>query len=167
MIIGITGCVGAGKSTLANALGFPVLDVDEVGAISARAIGVHPAMALARIVQGDRALEAQLATMVKAAIDAWLQTVARPCVIDSALLFEQGLDASCTLTVCVTCPVEVRRARVVQRRTASAQLFDQIEAAQWPEAQKAAGAQIVISTEGTVEEAVLKTQSAVFTASQR
>lgn len=147
MIIGITGCVGSGKSTLANALGFPVLDVDQVGAVSAKAIGLSPAVALARIVGGDRELEAKLVPMVKSAIAAWLEVTERPCVIDSALLFEQGLDALCDLTVCLTCPVEVRRARVATRTTASAKLFDQIEAAQWPEARKAAGAKVVVASD--------------------
>jgi dephospho-CoA kinase len=160
VILGLTGCVGSGKSTVARALGFPVLDVDEVGAAAAKAIGVAPAEALRRIVQGDRALEAQLAARVKQAIAAWLEAATRPCVIDSALLFEQCLDASCDLTICLICPVEVRRARVAQRATASARLFDAIEAAQWPEARKAAGAKLVLSTEGELE----AVRSAVLTA---
>lgn len=161
MIIGLTGCVGSGKSTLAVALGFPVLDVDQLGAAAAKAVGLAPAEALARVVSGDRALEALLAPMVKDAISAWLAVTERPCVIDSALLFEQGLEASCTVTVCLTCPVEVRRARVAQRDTASARLFDAIEAAQWPEAKKAGAAQVVVSSEAPLAEVVRATRAAL------
>jgi dephospho-CoA kinase len=162
VILGITGCVGSGKSTLASALGFPVLDVDEVGAVSATAIGLRPADALTRVLQGDRALEAQLANLVKPAIAKWLEVTARPCVIDSALLFEQGLDASCTLTVCLTCPADVRRARVLQRRTASARLFDLIESAQWDEARKAARAGLVLASSGSIDALVAQVKAAML-----
>ncbi|MBL8909729.1 MAG: dephospho-CoA kinase [Archangium sp.] len=161
IVIGITGCVGSGKSTVARALGLPVLDLDHVGASCAKAIGLNPAIALARIVGGDRALEAKLVPMVKAAIAQWLEVTPRPCVIDSALLFEQGLDSLCDLTVCLTCPAEMRRSRVAQRTTASASLFDQIEGAQWPEAKKAARATLALPTGQPLDEVIRQLRAAL------
>ena len=46
---------------------------------------------------------------------------------DAALLFEHGLDALCDETICVTCPVDERRRRVLARGTTSATFFDAIE----------------------------------------
>jgi dephospho-CoA kinase len=150
VIVGLTGSVGSGKSTVARALaerGFSVVGVDREAAAAARGLGLHPGEALARVVRGDRQLEATLVPAVKARIAQALAGVGRPCVLESALLFEQGLDALCEVTVCLTCPAEVRRARVATRMTSSAGLFDEIEAAQWSEGQKAVRAGLVLSTQ--------------------
>jgi dephospho-CoA kinase len=146
VILGITGAVGAGKSTLARAYaarGFAVLDVDEVAREAVRALGLDPREVLLEIVLGGprRAeLEHALVPEVKRRIAAWCAQTPGDKVIDSALLFEHGLDALCDETICVLCPADERRRRVQARGTTSAEAFDAIERAQLPEAEKAARA---------------------------
>lgn len=156
MIVGLTGAVGAGKSTLAKRLaarGADVLDVDMLAATAAMHVGLRPADALSRVVNGDRELEGRIAALVKERLGSWLSTARRPAVIDAAVLFEHQLETHCTLTVCLTCDAATRKARVKQRSTASAQHFEAIERTQWPEAEKAKRATHVISTDGSLDEA--------------
>lgn len=165
MIVGLTGCVGSGKSTVARALGWAVIDVDREAAIAAREAGLDPSDALRRVVQGDAALLAALVPRVEERIVRAISAAPRPCVLESALLFEQGLDALCDVTVCLTAPVEVRRARVAARTTASAGLFDQIEAAQWPEERKAAAARLVLDASRSLDVVVAELSREVMKSS--
>jgi dephospho-CoA kinase len=154
-LLGITGAVGAGKSTLARqfqALGWPTLDLDDVIAAQLRAKAVQ----VLRLVPSARAADGQLALAkvfsaalpdaglrheieglitpsVVAAVEQWKAGLTRPGVLDAALLFELRLNAVCDATVCVRAPAHVRRAWVEARATASATLFDAIEQAQWTE----------------------------------
>jgi len=149
VILGVTGSVGAGKSTIAALLktrGFEVLDVDDVAARAAVALGLAPGDALRRVLGGDRALEQALIAHVKHEITDWLARGAGPRVIDAALLFEHGLDALCDRTVCARCPADERRRRVTQRASTSATHFDRIEASQWPEEEKARRASLTLWT---------------------
>jgi len=150
VIIGLTGAVAAGKSTVAAFLardGFDVIDVDVLAAKAAIARGVKPAEALTRVLEGDPVLEALLLADVKSQVAAWVETTSGDRVIDSALLFEHGLDRLCELTICLTCPEEERRRRVSARRSTSASYFDRIEASQWPEADKARRAMHVVRSD--------------------
>lgn len=157
--LGLTGAVGAGKSTVARALeavGFARLDLDDVIAAALRArsdavlalvpgaLGRDGRLALRRAFQAtltDAALRARVEAVVvddvRAEVRRWREALVTPGVLEAALLFELGLDALCDETVCVACPVDVRRARVQARTTGSATLFDAVEAAQWPAAEKA------------------------------
>lgn len=152
MIVGITGAVGAGKSTLAReyaARGFAVLDVDEVAAEAVRALGLSPREVLIEILTGGprRAeFERVVVPEVKRRIAQWCAETVGPKVIDAALLFEHGLDALCDETICVTCPVDERRRRVLARGTTSADYFDAIERAQWSEAEKCARATLTCAS---------------------
>ncbi|MDP1824774.1 MAG: dephospho-CoA kinase [Archangium sp.] len=156
MIWGVTGSVGAGKSTVATILasfGARVLDVDEVAAraLAESSLGLTAAQALAAVVTGgpDRArIEAALIPVVENRIAEWAAASEVPGVLDSALLFEHGLERFCDFTVCVSCPIEERRRRVTQRNTASARLFDAIEASQWPESEKARRSTLQVSGQG-------------------
>lgn len=154
-MLGVTGAVGAGKSTVCAALGaqgFAVLDVD-VLASEVLAAGVPEVAALlpelGERLSGPSVLRAMLERpalrpqveaaarpYVEARIRAWKTALTGDGALDAALLFELGLDELCDATWCVTCPAEERRARVGARTTTSATLFDAIEAAQWPEAEK-------------------------------
>lgn len=150
MIVGLTGAVGAGKSTVAAFLareGFQVIDVDVLAAKAAIARGVKPAEALSRVLEGDAVLEALLLADVRSRLAAWVESTAGDRVIDSALLFEHGLDRLCHLTICLTCPEDERRRRVSARTSTSASHFDRIEASQWPEAEKAQRATHVVRSD--------------------
>jgi len=146
MILGVTGCVGAGKSTVAAILGgfgARVLDVDEVAARALResSLGLSPAQALHAVVTNSPdspRIHAALVPVVQARVEAWAKESTTPGVLEAAILFEYGLERFCDLTLCVTCPPEERKRRVLARSTASARLFEFIEASQWSEAAKAA-----------------------------
>ncbi len=161
MIWGITGCVGAGKSTVATILagfGARVLDVDDVAAQALResSLGLDAAQALRAIVTRgpDRArIEAALVPVVERRVEAWAAEATGLGVLDAAMLFEYDLDRFCDFTVCVCCPIDQRRARVLARSTASARLFDAIEASQLPEAEKAARSGTILS--GTLAQPAL------------
>ena len=120
MIWGITGCVGAGKSTVATILagfGARVLDVDDVAAQALResSLGLDAAQALRAIVTRgpDRArIEAALVPVVERRVEAWAAEATGLGVLDAAMLFEYDLDRFCDFTVCVCCPIDQRRARV-------------------------------------------------------
>lgn len=160
MIWGITGCVGAGKSTAAailEQLGARVLDLDRVAAkaVTESSLGLTPAEALTQVVAGgpDRSrIEAAILPSVLKRVEAWCAESTQPGVLDAALLFEHGLDRFCDFTICVCCPIGERRDRVSKRSTASAQLFDAIESAQWSEEEKAKRAALRITSADAIRE---------------
>lgn len=71
-------------------------------------------------------------------------------VLDAPLLLEVGWDRWCDKLVFVDAPVELRRARALQRGW-SAEEFAAREAAQWPLDQKRLRADIIIDNSGSVE----------------
>lgn len=171
-VLGVTGAVGAGKSTLCRLLrehGFSVLDVDDVaaeallqdqvrpfllrkleGALTAEGVPskarIFSAMLRDSIFRDE--LSQELRPFVFRHVQTWKDGLIGPGALDAALLFESGLDALCDATLCVTCPVDERRRRVLARSTASALHFDAIEAAQWPESKKRDRARAWLSSEG-------------------
>lgn len=164
MIVGLTGPVGVGKSTVSRELvrlGINVIDIDAFAADVVREKGISPAEALRRVLNGDAALVAEVMPVVKARLTSSLESSPRPVVIDAPLLFEHGLDAWCTTTVCLTAPASVRRERVMARKTASSTLFDQIEATQWPAEKKEAAAAHVVSTDQVLSETIAALQRAI------
>ena len=156
MIIGVTGCVGSGKSTASAILasfGARVLDLDRVAAraVKESSLGLSPAEALAAVVTGGphkARIEAALIPVVNALVAAWCAESTAPGVLDAALLFEHALERFCDLTICVCCPIEERRRQVELRSTTSSALFAAIEAAQWPEERKASLAQLIVQGDG-------------------
>jgi dephospho-CoA kinase len=159
VIWGVTGCVGAGKSTVASILsgfGARVLDVDDVAAqaLAESSLGLTAAQALTAVVTGgpERArIEAALIPEVQRRVAAWCAESEVPGVLDAALLFEHGLARFCSVTLCVCCPAEERRRRVEARSTTSARLFEAIESSQWPEAEKAQRATHQVPTSQPLE----------------
>jgi len=172
LIIGLTGSIGMGKSTVAAmfaALGVPVFDADaEVRAMQGPGGALLPAIeaafpgstgpvgvdrdALGQKVFGDRAELARLEAIMHPAVAesraAFLAANAKsPLVMfDIPLLFEKGGAASVDRVVVVSAPADVQRERVLNRPGMSEEKFARILALQMPDAEKRARADHVIDT---------------------
>jgi dephospho-CoA kinase len=173
-IIGLTGGIGMGKSTVAKAfrrMRIPVFDADAtVHALQARggravqAIGeafpgtvrdgVLDRVALRAIAVPDpaamRVLERILHPMVRAqerAFVARARRAGRPVVVlDIPLLLETGGERRVDLVLVVSAPAAVQRARVRRRRRMTEAQIDAIIARQMPDAEKRRRADVVIPT---------------------
>lgn len=135
MIIGITGGIGSGKSTIAAELarrGYRVYDCDaeakriiaENRDVQAQIItllgeeafadGRYNTSFVARRVFTDASLLSQLNAIVHPAVKADVLR-AKPDFVESAILYEAGLDRLCDRVVYVDAPLELRIARTVAR----------------------------------------------------
>ncbi len=175
--IGITGGIGCGKSATGAALqslGVPVLDTDAVAhellaadtearaAIRARfGDGVFAGdavnrQALGQVVFADPAarkdLEAILHPRIQARTEAWLaeQTKTGPAAVLIPLLYEVGREKSFDLCVCVACSPDTQRARLRERGWSDTEI-DRRNAAQLPVEEKIKRADVVIWTDGAME----------------
>ena len=172
IVLGLTGSIGMGKSTVAamfRRLGVPVFDADAtVHALQApggAALGPIAAAFPGAVVNGvlDRTtlgtavfanserlqvLEAIVHPLVAAARARFLmRTRTRPLVVlDIPLLFERGGAADCDLIAVVSAPADVQRARVLARPGMTLTTLDNILARQVPDADKRARADVVIPT---------------------
>jgi dephospho-CoA kinase len=172
IILGLTGSIGMGKSTVAAMFadaGVPVFDADaEVhrlqgpGGVLVAAIeaafpdttgerGVNRT-ALGEAVLGNpealKRLEALVHPAVAEARQAFLtQNAAAPLVVlDIPLLFEAGGWQSVDKIAVVSAPIEAQRARVLARSGMTVSRFEAILARQIPDAEKRARADFVIDT---------------------
>ncbi|MGE0745749.1 MAG: dephospho-CoA kinase [Rhodospirillales bacterium] len=174
VIIGLTGSIGMGKSTVAGMfrrMGIPVYDSDaavhKLYARGGRAVrpiaaafpeavtdGAVDRRVLSRLVVGDRAafkkLESIVHPLVGGVRDDFLRRMARSgapiVVIDVPLLFEIGGDWACDAVVVVSAPPFVQRARVLARPGMTPAKLDEILARQVPDAQKRRRADYVVPT---------------------
>jgi dephospho-CoA kinase len=171
-IIGLTGSIGMGKSTVAAMFAdedVPVFDADaEVhhlqgkgGALVAEIESAFPGSTtdgavdrhkLGVAVFGDpealKRLEAIVHPVVARERAAFLSRNAdAPLVVfDIPLLLEKGRPADIDAVVVVSAPADIQRARVLARPGMTAEKFDQIIARQLPDAQKRALADHIIDT---------------------
>lgn len=185
-LIGLTGNIGCGKSTVVALLaerGAQVLDADQVTR-EVMAVG-QPAYqqivatfgpgilqtpdgpidrpALGRIVFGDvpklRQLESIVHPATRTAILAWLaerdaeaarQQRRTPTVIDAIRLIEGGYPALCDAVWVVICDEQVQLRRLIEQRGMSETDARQRIAAQPPQHEKVAVADIVIDNSGAL-----------------
>ena len=196
LVVGLTGNIGSGKSTVAGILearGVPLIDADllareavapgtpALAAIAERfgrsvltPAGALDRAALRAIVfanPADRAsLDAIVHPAVKALRDARLADLrarrAPVVVCDIPLLFETGLDREVDVTVLVDAPLDVRLARILRNRGLSRDEALAMAAAQLPAEDKRARADYVIENDGSVEE-LRERVNAVWTAIDR
>lgn len=180
-IIGLTGSIACGKSTVAAALkdmGATIIDGDQLsrqvtapGGCALPAIrqafgdGVfHPdgtldRRALGNLVFGDAAAREKLNAIIhplvfdltRQHIRQAQQAGAEVCVLDVPLLFETGMDALCHRVWCVWLPQETQLQRLMERDG-----FTRDEAlnrlrSQLSADEKAARSQIVIDTSGSID----------------
>lgn len=172
MIIGLTGSIGMGKSTVAamlEELGVPVFDADaEVramqgpgSALLSRIEADFPGTtgpegvdreALGAMVFGNPEELAKLEAIMHPAVaerrSAFLEENAEAplLVFDIPLLFEKGGEAAVDTVVVVSAPADIQRKRVLARPGMMIDKFEQILALQTPDATKRARADHVIDT---------------------
>jgi len=174
IIIGITGNIGSGKSTVAallRARGYPVLDLD---ALAERArenqeealkrlfpeavvAGRLDRRALGRLVFSDpeklRALEAVVHPEIGRLLAEELSRLEAPLVfLEIPLLFEKGWEERLHGTLLVTAPLEERVRRVMERSGLSREEVLARERAQMPEEEKRQRATWVLENAGSLED---------------
>ncbi len=171
-IIGLTGSIGMGKSTVAEMFerhGVPVFDADAEVRRMQRAGGelIKPIEAafpgstgpegvkreaLGAQVFGDKEALARLEAIVHPAVAAkraefMIEHGGAPMVVfDIPLLFEKGGHESVDTVIVVSAPAEVQRARVLARDGMTPEKFAHILSLQTPDAEKRARADHVIDT---------------------
>ena len=177
LIIGLTGSIGMGKSTVAAmfaAAGVPVFDADaEVRSMQGPDGELVPAIetafpgstndegvdreALGQLVFGDATKLEQLERIVHPAVGRkraqFLANNADASVLvfDIPLLFERGGHEAVDCVVVVSAPAEVQRARVLARPGMSVEKFERILGLQVPDADKRERADHVIDTGAPIE----------------
>jgi dephospho-CoA kinase len=178
VILGLTGSIGMGKSTVAAMFaeeGVPVFDADAVvhelqgpgGALVAAIEAEFPdttgpegvnRTALREAVFGKSEAYARLEAVVHPAVAraraAFLEAhrSAPLVVLDVPLLFEAGGWQAVDRIAVVSAPAEVQRARVLARPGMTESRFAEILARQLPDAEKRARADFVIPTGGSLGE---------------
>jgi len=178
LILGLTGSIGMGKSTVATMFAddaVPVFDADAtvhrlqgpggrvVAAIEAAFPGTTSDMGVDRAklsaaVLGDddamRRLEGIVHPAVAEERAAFLAANAdAPFVVfDIPLLFETGGDAHVDRIAVVSAAPEVQRARTLTRPGMTPAKFDAILARQMPDAEKRARADVIIATDVAIDQ---------------
>ena len=178
MLLGLTGGIGMGKSTVAGmfaAHGVPVFNADaEVHALQARDGAAIPALDAAfpgtvhegvldraalraRVLADDaemKRLEAIMHPLVRdrqaGLIAVARQAGRRAVLLDVPLLFESRVQGGMDKVIVVSCPRAMQVARVLARGVKLADI-EAIIARQMPDAQKRALADFIVDTSGTLE----------------
>ena len=172
VILGLTGSIGMGKSTVARMFaeeGVPVFDADAVvhrlqgpeGALVAQIEAHFPGTtgpggvdrgALAERVLAEPAALQRLEALIHPAVarerEAFLarHREAPLVLLDIPLLFEKGGWDQVDKIAVVSAPPEVQRERVLARDGMTPDKFERILALQMPDAEKRARADVVIPT---------------------
>lgn len=172
IVIGLTGSIGMGKSTVANMFrrfGVPVFDADaEVHRLQGRGGALVSAIehafpgttgpdgvdrqALGKKVLGNRQALKKLEGLVHPAVAKARQDFLRKhrfrplVVVDVPLLFETGGEGSVDVVAVVSAPTHVQRARVLGRTGMTEDRLDAILRLQVPDAEKRRRADFVIPT---------------------
>jgi len=178
IVLGLTGSIGMGKSTVAGMFadeGVPVFDADAVvhrlqgpeGALVAEIESHFPGTtgaggvdrtSLAEAVLGDTAKLRRLESLIHPAVarerEAFLAANrdAALVVLDIPLLFEKGGADLVDRIAVVSAPADVQKERVLARPGMSVEKFERILAHQLPDEEKRARADFVIPTGGEFEE---------------
>lgn len=176
-ILGLTGSIGMGKSTVAamfGELGVPVFDADaEVRRVQGPGGAVLPAIEaafpgttgpegverarLGAIVFGNAPAMARLEAIVHPAVMAARHAFlaehadAKLIVFDLPLLFEANLTAEVDATLVVSAAAETQRARVLARPGMTAERFAAIVQYQMSDEEKRARADYVIDTGASLD----------------
>lgn len=181
-VVGLTGSIGAGKTTVAQRLaelGAVVIDADKVGhevlqqSETARKLietfgtsivdsgGGIDRRKLADVVFGDPGQRKKLEGIVHPLMREVFEqrgkaAIADPLVpmvvLDAAILFESGWHTECNPVVFVDAPREVRAERLLRFRGWSESELARRESAQWPVERKRSLATATIDNSGNMSE---------------
>ena len=177
LIVGLTGSIGMGKSTVAQrfrAHGIAVCDADAVvhelyaTTAVARIAAAFPgtvnngvvdrtmlAAALLKDPAGFKRLEGIVHPLVQAREREFLrlrfQCGDKIAVLEIPLLFETGGDTKVDVTMVVSAPADMQRARVLARPGMTEQKFAEILKRQLPDAEKRLRATFVVDTGQSIE----------------
>ena len=176
LIIGLTGGIGAGKSTVAGmfqALGITCVDADRV----ARELVEPGSPVLAQIVdhfgpellEGEHLNRAKLRQLIfqDSTAKAWLEQCMHPMIrseinrrlaesandspyqiLEAPLLYENRLETLCAATILVDTDLDLQMARAVQRDGSTPDTIAAIIASQMPADQKRLRADYIIQNSG-------------------
>ena len=175
IVLGITGGIASGKSTIASifaATGIPVFDADRViheayAAPTTELTRAFPAAVSGGVVNRKRLsealetdpdllaeLEAITHPIVRARAEAFLedsrQAGQKIVALDVPLLFETGLDLLCDHTLVAIAPAQIRRGRVRERGSMSEGLFRRLVERQIPDQDKIEKADYVVDTDAPI-----------------
>jgi dephospho-CoA kinase len=178
LVIGLTGSIGMGKSTVAGRfrdLGIAVCDADAIvhelysGAAIAPVSAAFPGVltdgkidraklgaSLIKDPSGFKRLEAIVHPLVRAAERECLLASARRggkiAVLEIPLLFETGGDRFVDVTIVVSAPSAIRRDRVLARPGMTEIKLAEILSRQMPDEEKRRRAHFVVDTSGSIAE---------------
>ncbi len=179
-VLGLTGNIGTGKSTVAKMFarqGAAVFDADkkvhefllpEGKAYKKIAKQFSESLQgkklchqkLGEIIFKDpkkrKKLEDILHPLVWQERDAFVKKAKRSgvkaVILEIPLLFETGEEKKCDATICVTASALTQKQRVLRRKNMTAQKLKRIKNAQWPEREKKKKADFIISTDKSKKE---------------
>ncbi len=178
LMLGLTGSIGMGKSTVATMFeeaGVPVFDADAAvramqgpdGALIPEIEAAFPGSTgpsgvnrevLGELVFGDREKLAALEAIVHPAVAEKRAQFLRDnpdaamLLFDIPLLFERGGDAGFDAVIVVSAPAETQRQRVLARPGMTAEKFEHIVSLQVPDVQKRERADHIIDTSTSLSE---------------
>ena len=170
MIVGLTGGIGSGKTTIAkmfNELGVPVYIAD----LEAKALTNSSEEIKKELIEllGDKAYlrdklnkkyvadiifnDSELLSKVNAIIHPrvaehfkkWYKEQEAPyCIKEAAILFENGAYKKCDYTILITAPIEERIARVINRDSSTMKEVESRIKNQWDDTKKSLLADFII-----------------------
>jgi len=182
MIIGLTGSIATGKSTVSRMLkqkGYPIVDADEISRLVAEpgslvldsiaeAFGTDILLPngslnrekLGSLIFNDEEKRKKLNGIIHPAVrqemirqkEEWLEKGANTVIMDIPLLFESKLQSYVDKIIVVSAAPAIQRERLIARNGYSAAEADARINSQLPIAEKEKGADAVIDNNGTVEE---------------
>ena len=187
LLIGLTGSIGMGKSTVAarfRALGIPVVDADaevhrlyegaavapiEAAFPGSTSSGTVDRQKLAQVLLGRPDLFKRLEAIVHPLVLEAERTLLRAeaakgapmAILEIPLLLETGGEKRVDVVFVVSAPAEVQRTRVMQRPGMTAEKLDQLLARQMPDAEKRRRADFIVDTGGSFAETDAQVDSIV------
>ena len=182
MIIGLTGSIASGKSTVASMLkkkGYPVVDADEIarlvvepgsevmqeieaqfGSSMIRSDGSLNREKMGELVFGNEEARKKLNGIIHPAIrkemhrqkDEWLDKGANTVILDIPLLFESKLQSHVDKILVISVTPEIQKSRLMERNSLSEKEAEARIQSQLPITEKEQGADAVVHNNGSLEE---------------